>query len=543
MKLFIEKIRANPYLDSKKFFTTLNDDDKKIFLDSLFDIFKQKSIIFSNFLESHPYFENYIIKQDLTPFNLAFIDDSINVMYACMRCKQDFLPSVIFEDIIDSKKIMCVISFEPFSSNFRNNIAMKLREHYAKEIHFFIARKSFLSEINNVIQMQKMAENNELDENFLESLFVLAQKFNASDIHLILDKNTSNTLKYEQNATCLFRINGNLLHFLNIHDNLFHKLSKKLKLLCKIDINDKQIPQDGHFKYEKIPNSNKESYFKNDIRISFLPTLNGESLVLRIPANKQRFHTFKNLNMIENHLKLLKTNLLAKSGLIIISGPTNSAKTTLLYACLRHLNNGSKKILSIEDPIEQEIAGVAQSQVNRNENLTFANALKYVLRQDGDVIMIGEIRDDETLDLSLKAALSGHLVLASIHASDCISSISRMLDLNAQKGLLESVLKCVISQRLLKTLCPFCKEKIDGKFVAKGCNKCYFQGFGERKLIQEMLDFRNTNNALLCDYNDFKEISTILDSKNKKAYFSQSLQEQANALYTQGIIPYEETLL
>lgn len=585
MKLFIEKLRLNPYIDSKDFFAALNDDDKEIFLASIFDIFTQKNIIFSKFLESHPYFESYLLKQNLAPFNLTFLQDDMNVIYAAMRQSQDFLPSIIYKENIDSKNIINIIAFEPFSSSFRNNIAGKILQNLDCNLQFFLAKQSFLNEIKNIIDMQKMAEINELDEDLLESLLILAQKFSASDIHLTM-QNSQNSLDSNTDSACFFRINGNLVHFLNLHNDLFFKLSKKLKLLCKVNINDKEMPQDGHFK--------SSGEFKNikslqqDIRISFLPTLKGESIVLRVPSINTTFHDLDKLEMSRDVMLSLKKNLSAKSGLIIISGPTNSAKTTLLYACLRHLNSGTRKILSVEDPIEQEISGIAQCEVNKNENLSFANALKYILRQDGDVIMVGEIRDKETLELALKAALSGHLVLASIHANSCVSSIARMLDLNAQKSLLDSVLKCVISQRLVKTLCPYCKEQKGKFFVPKGCYKCYYQGFGMRKLLQEMIDFRgldssiessdnfiessllessgeihaNLESSLESNTNPNKDSITLTpkklenleskidyvlslqDSKKiTKPYFSKSLQAQAKQLYNDGFISYEESLL
>lgn len=508
----IQKIKNNPYLDSKEYFKSLSNDEKNEFLESLFEIFTQKTIIFSKFLESHPYFENYILKQNLNKYNLSLLENNLNIIYSAMQVSQNFLPSVVFNDILDSKQTLCIIPYEPFSESYRSNILAKINKENITNTHFFICKQAFLNEIKEVIEMQNLSKNPELDSSFLDNLLNLAQRFYVSDIHLTLDDN--NKL-----GACLFRIDGSLVHFLYLHNELFYKLSKKLKLLCKLDINKTRIPQDGHFKRE----TKNVSLVQNDIRISFLPILNGESIVLRIPSSNKRFHNIESLNMSEEILSLLKNNLLAKSGLILVSGPTNSAKSTLLYNCLRFLHDGSKKIISLEDPIEQEIKGIVQCEIDNNANFTFEIALKYVLRQDPDIIMIGEIRDIKTLDLALKAALSGHLVLASIHSSDCDSTLSRLIDLGAKKALLDSTLKCIISQRLLKTLCPFCKEKKEDKFIAIGCHKCYHQGFGKRKLIQEMLDFRN-----------------IKDSKH---YYTKSLQTQANELYKQGIITYEESLL
>lgn len=507
---FLNTLNINPYTDSKAHFSTLNTSDKELFLDVIFDIFAQNSnnLVFSKFLKSHPQFENYVINKNLDGFNLGMLKDDTNVLYACMRATQDIMPNVLYHTIFGGKNVSCILAREPFSPSYRNNMKDRLK---GAKMLFFVADNDFLLQVKDMLDMQKNALDNKLNEDLLESLLLLAKKFMASDIHFTLECD-----ELSVKSSCLFRINGNLVHFLDLHSDLFLKLSKKLKLLCKININDAEIPQDGHFNEMELSSIDS----KNDIRISFLPTINGESIALRIPLDNKKFITLENLNIHSDILLNLKKNLLAKSGLLIISGPTNSAKTTLLYSSLRFLNNGKRKILTIEDPIEQVISGISQCQINKETDLTFASALKYLLRQDGDVIMIGEIRDTETLRLALSAALSGHLVIASLHASSAKSSISRMIELDGKRELLDSVLKCVISQRLIKTLCPFCKKQDGSEYVASGCHRCYYQGFGERELIQEIIDFRDD-----------------------KPYYSKSLQEKANELYAQGIIPFDETLL
>lgn len=537
LESLLNQLKFNPYVDSKECFDGLSTQAQTHLLESLYAIFLQKSIVFSKFVKCHPHFENYIFAKNLDSYNLTFLENNMRLMYAIMQLPQVFLPNIIFFDILDSKKILCVIPFEPFSASFKDNLSLKIAQSYSENIEFFICRQDFLDEVRWVLELQSACKSASLDENLLSNLLYLAVKFLASDIHFTLERKI---------ASCLFRIDGSLIHFLELDSNLFLKLSKKLKLLCQIDINDVKEPQDGHFSQDlaqdsKADSKNIESNHKNDIRISFLPTLNGESIVLRIPLKEKRFHNLNDLNISNDILSALQYNLRAKSGLLIISGPTNSAKSTLLYNCLRYLHDGKKKILTIEDPIEQEINGIQQCQINKDENLNFANALKYMLRQDPDIIMIGEIRDKQTLDVAIKAALSGHLVMASLHSSSCESSIDRLRDLGAKRELLDSVLKCVISQRLIKTLCPFCKFLHNGVYVAHGCYKCYNQGYGKRFLIQEMMDFRNALESKNINIESNFIPSPLRESN--KIYFSKSLKQKANDLFREGIISYEESLL
>lgn len=528
----IETLQTNPYIHSQEYYEALDIESKQNFLESLYTLLTtQKAIIFSKFIESHPYFESYLMTKDLKDKHLSLLSSSYHIIHAALQIPQNYLPSIIFYDkskhSANPLYTIGVLLYEPFSMNYRDVLTWKLQEHYKEELNFFLCEQAFLHEISLALQLQKYCQKDELHISFVESLVTFGLTMNTSDIHLFLQN---------YKAVCLLRIDGVLVHFLDINMALFAKISQKLKLLCKLDINEMRLPQDGHLHLENLTykNGNKEC----DVRLSFLPTLHGESIVLRIPNSNKKFESLDTLGLSLEILQILKRILLAKSGLILISGPTGSGKSTLLYNCLRFLHNGTKKIITIEDPIEQEIQGITQTQVNEELSFDFAKALKYILRQDPDIIMVGEIRDNATLDIALRAALTGHLVLASIHSSDCKSSLARLYDLGAREYILQTTLKLIISQRLIQTLCPKCKEEIQGKFHSMGCHECYGQGYGKRILLQEVFDFSS--------HKKLDSKISMLENENFIESLYQgipTLEKQSEKLFKDGIISYEESLL
>ncbi len=518
----IDKLQENPYIYSQAYYNELDDYKRNKFLESLYEIVTKKTIIFARFLESHPFFEDYIISNNLLPKDIHLLDNSYSIINESMKIKQDFLPNIIFS----VKEHVEVIIYEPFNQAYKVNMIEQIRALYNNNVKFYICKQDFFNEITLSITIQNYFKSEVLHNSLIFSLLQFAIRINASDIHLFLQNDKAN---------CILRIDGSLINFLEFSKELFVKISQKLKLLCQIDINENRIPQDGHFRMDGFAYGDSKNEIC-DIRSSFFPTPNGESIVLRIPNANKRFFSLDTLNLNPYILNILKKSLLTKSGLIIISGPTGSAKSTLLYNCLRFLHNGTKKIITIEDPIEQEINGIVQCQINEDLDLTFARALKYMLRQDPDIIMIGEIRDYDTLEIAMRAALTGHLVLASIHSSDCISSVARLRDLGAKDYVLKATLRLIISQRLVQTLCPFCKVEHNGMCKANGCYKCYNQGHGHRILLQEIMDFCNNN----IDFNLFKY--DCLESLESCFCNIPTIKKQAQELLRQGIISYEESL-
>ncbi|MDD7464497.1 MAG: GspE/PulE family protein [Anaerococcus sp.] len=341
---------------------------------------------------------------------------------------------------------------------------------------------------------------------FVEDLFDLALKKRASDIHIEgLDKG----------ARIRLRIDGLLKEILFLDQESYLKLVTKIKLMSKMDIAEKRRPQDSRLTLEK--------YEDVDFRISSINTVNGEKIVIRVLS----FEDFKSnsnlLGFTEESKTKLERCLKQKSGMIIFSGPTGSGKSTSLYTLLNKLNSETLNIVTVEDPVEYKIKGINQIAVKEKINVTFANALRSILRQDPDVIMIGEIRDIETAEMAIRSAITGHLVLTTLHTKNALSSIIRLRDLGVDDYLLSSSINAVASQRLVRKLCDCKKEdKINEKeyhIISKfrnidknqkiyrpvGCQKCN-DGYLGREAIEEVFILSNDFKEMIKD-GDISEIS------------------------------------
>lgn len=300
----------------------------------------------------------------------------------------------------------------------------------------------------------------------------------ASDVHLE-DRGDFGSIR--------FRIDGRLREIARLTKDSSAKLSSKIKLESKLDITEMRLPQDGRY----ARNFGEIEY---DFRISCVPLLSGESLVLRILYKHKERLSLDGLGLSKEIVEILAKALNRKNGLILITGPTGSGKSTTLYAALDSLKTSQKKLITLEDPIEYQIPLATQIQINPEIGFSFYEALCFVLRQDPDIIMIGEIRDKQTLELALNASLTGHLVLASLHSNDCISTLERLFEMGAPRSVVESSLICIIAQRLLGRLCPHCKEgesSIDNeqRFYAMGCEKCQGLGINGREVIAQGIYF------------------------------------------------------
>ena len=304
----------------------------------------------------------------------------------------------------------------------------------------------------------------------------------ASDVHLE-DKGDFGSVR--------FRIDGRLREIARLTKDSTAKLSSKIKLESKLDITETRMPQDGRY----ARNFGEIEY---DFRISCVPLLSGESLVLRILYKHKEQISLENLGLSSEIVEILAKALNRKNGLILITGPTGSGKSTTLYAALDSLKTSQKKLITLEDPIEYQIPLATQIQINPEIGFSFFEALSFVLRQDPDIIMIGEIRDKQTLELALNASLTGHLVLASLHSNDCISTLERLFEMGAPRSVVESSLICIIAQRLLGRLCPHCKAQMpqaqkeasdEARFYAVGCEKCQGLGIKGREVIAQGIYF------------------------------------------------------
>ncbi|NQX86676.1 MAG: type II/IV secretion system protein [Flavobacteriaceae bacterium] len=335
---------------------------------------------------------------------------------------------------------------------------------------------------------KNQSEHLHYSTDFLEKLLFTAKDIGSSDIHFE---------PYEHKCRIRFRLDGKLKQQFIITPQEYPVIVNKVKIKAGLDISEKRLPQDGRI-------SIKTASDEFDIRVSSLPTLHGEKLVLRILSKDANTINLKDLGFTASELKTYKETVKKPNGIILISGPTGSGKTTTLYATLKLLNDDLTNILTIEDPIEYTLEGINQVQLKENIGLDFASTLRTFLRQDPDIIMVGEIRDAKTANMAIRAALTGHLVLSTIHTNSAWATISRLVDMGIPSFLIASTLNVSVAQRLVRKLCNECKEAIKVSkavfpsnfeipnelkthYKAVGCDKCYHTGYQGRKAIYEII--------------------------------------------------------
>jgi type IV pilus assembly protein PilB len=340
---------------------------------------------------------------------------------------------------------------------------------------------------DNAAQGSSQMQINNAD-NFLMNLIQEAKNLKSSDIHIE---------SYENKCRVRIRIDGMMVERYLLKRDDYPALINKIKIFANLDIAEKRLPQDGRINF-------KHGDQQFDIRVSIVPTLFGEKVVLRllnsdateIDLNSLGFSKFD----LENYLQGVKK----PNGMLLLSGPTGSGKTTTLYATLKLLNKETRNILTIEDPVEYTLEGINQVQLKESIGLNFSAALRTFLRQDPDIIMVGEIRDTETANMAIRAALTGHLVLSTIHTNSAWGTVSRLIDMGVPPFLVANTLNTTAAQRLVRLLCPHCKKqedfssdlypkqfkpfsKIHQHYKAQGCEQCYYTGYKGRKAVYEVI--------------------------------------------------------
>lgn len=325
-------------------------------------------------------------------------------------------------------------------------------------------------------------------------------KQGASDVHVET---------FEEKLSVRFRVDGVLHEVLQPARALAPLISSRLKIMSKLDIAEKRLPQDGRITL-------RIGGRPIDVRVSTLPTGHGERIVLRLLDKKTGQLDLTQLGMDDDTRSVMERLIKQPHGIILVTGPTGSGKTTTLYASLARLNDVSRNILTVEDPIEYELAGIGQTQVNTKVNMTFAKGLRAILRQDPDVVMVGEIRDRETAEIAVQASLTGHLVLSTLHTNSAIGAITRLRDMGVEPFLLSSSLIGVLAQRLVRVLCKHCKEAVTADemecammdvpveqnpiiYRPKGCEHCKNLGFQGRMGIYEIVYVDETLRRMIHD--------------------------------------------
>lgn len=354
--------------------------------------------------------------------------------------------------------------------------------------------------------MDELPQTDDLLENqddapiirLLNALFSQAIKEKASDIHIET---------FEKGVNVRMRIDGILRVTLEIPRALAPQVISRIKVMAKLDIAEKRLPQDGRLAL-------KVGEHNIDVRISTLPSNHGERIVMRILDKKSSSLDLSKIGLSKKNQTRMEALIKHPHGIILVTGPTGSGKTTTLYAMLNSLNQEHRNILTIEDPIEYDLPGIGQTQVNTKIDMNFATGLRAILRQDPDIVMIGEIRDLETAEIAVQASLTGHLVLSTLHTNTALSAINRLVDMGIESFLLGSSLIGLISQRLVRRLCHHCKEAYQSPqdemnllnlssaitlYKPKGCSKCNHQGYQGRIGIFEIIEI---DQALIQDIHD-----------------------------------------
>lgn len=370
----------------------------------------------------------------------------------------------------------------------------------------------------------------------IDSIISQAVKSKASDIHIE---------PFDDYLRVRFRVDGDLREIMRPSKSAHSAIITRIKIMGKMDISERRKPQDGRVEREI---NNRDV----DMRISILPTVFGEKVVIRLLDRSSFMMSKEDLGFTQNNLTLFSDIVKSPNGIILITGPTGSGKSTTLYSVLNDLNRENKNIVTVEDPVEYSLDGVTQVQVNPKADLTFASGLRSILRQDPDIIMIGEIRDIETVNIAIRAAITGHLVLSTLHTNDTASTISRLLNMEVDRYLIASSVVGIVAQRLVKKNCPYCKEEVQVSavdaellkvergtriFKSKGCKKCDQSGTLGRTAVHEVMPITREIRDLI---NNKGSVDQIKD----QAVFAgmTTLHDTCRMLVLEGKIPVSEMM-
>ncbi|MBP2832830.1 type II/IV secretion system protein [Aquimarina sp. U1-2] len=368
-----------------------------------------------------------------------------------------------------------------------------------------------------------------VENSFLDNLIFEAKSIGSSDIHFEV---------YEDEARARLRIDGVLVEKYKVPKDSYLELVNKIKIESNLDITEKRLPQDGRINYKDF-----------DIRVSILPTLHGEKVVMRLLGKDASNIKLEDLGLQADEKEIYLEAVKKSNGIVLISGPTGSGKTTTLYATLKLLNDVKRNIVTVEDPIEYTLKGINQVQLKEDIGLTFSSALRSFLRQDPDIIMLGEIRDAETAKMAIRASLTGHLVLSTIHTNSALGTISRLVDMGVPAFYIAETLNLSVAQRLVRKLCADCKKEttfnpkelprnyklpkvLKSHFVPNGCESCYYTGYKGRTAIYEIVSV--TDEVM----DAIKNTSNNLEQNIKYKY--ESLADKAFALLENGETSLEE---
>ncbi len=368
----------------------------------------------------------------------------------------------------------------------------------------------------------------------LNSLLLRGYNNSASDIHIE---------PFEDNVHVRMRIDGMLVDYLDLNKNIQAALTVRIKILSNMDIAEKRNPQDGHF-------IGKINGIEMNIRVSVIPTIFGEKIVMRYLNSNTTISRLSTFGMTQDNYDKMKQMMAMPHGIIYVTGPTGSGKTTTLYMILEELAKGQVNISTIEDPVEKRLSRINQMQVNQMSGLTFESGLRALMRQDPDIIMVGETRDKETAEISVRAAITGHLVVSTLHTNDAISSIVRLEEMGIEPYMVANSLVGLVAQRLMRVVCPHCKRQVEAtvtdkiavgediKYITKGtgCPHCNNTGYKGRIAIHEIIMVDSHVRKMIANKED---IDTIMDYLKDEQHV-ETLKDQAVQLVKDGVTTVDE---
>ena len=416
-----------------------------------------------------------------------------------------------------------------------DNIAENLKEGDTSE-----AVDDFIGDDKNRVSVDQEAVDSPAVVKLLNFLLATAIRDHAADIHLE---------PFEEEFRVRYRVDGALLQMESPPQELSAPLVSRVKVLAKLDIAETRLPQDGRIELSIAGRT-------VDLRVSTLPTMWGESCVMRILDRSSTGLNLDDLGLRSDDNEMIQAMIAKPNGIILVTGPTGSGKTTTLYSCLNTINTIDLKIITTEDPVEYDLAGIMQCEVDKEIGLDFSHALRSIVRQDPDVILVGEIRDEATSRIAIQAALTGHLVLSTLHTNDAPSAITRMLDMGIDDFLLSATLEAIVAQRLVRTICPNCKELYtpeeehlfdlqireevigDKQFAfGTGCQECNGTGYKGRVGVYEFLVMSDNIRKLIVDNANINVIRNQARSEGMR-----TLRESGVLAVMEGLTTIEEIL-
>ncbi len=421
-------------------------------------------------------------------------------IYAILN-KEKILDSLNFYSKLDLNLPLAFLDKDSYERLYHRFLEIKTDKDLASTIESeeeeeYIDEEASLAEFLRTSSDILTSEESAPIIKLVNSLFYQAVKKHASDIHIET---------HENKGVVRYRIDGVLVKHLDLDKNIVGLVISRIKVISNLDISEKRIPQDGRTQVKIAKKS-------LDIRVSVLPTYHGERVVMRILMESADIPTLEELGFEENMTNHFKQLLKHSHGMILVTGPTGSGKSTTLHSFLQIVASPEKNVITIEDPVEYKADNINQIQVNPKTGLTFASGLRSILRQDPDIVMVGEIRDKETAEIAIQAALTGHLMLSTLHTNNTTAAITRLIDMGIEEFLISSSLLGVLAQRLVRKLCPYCKEEDSIPkslalefdlpqnapiFKEKGCKKCNFTGYIGRQAVGELFLMDDEVKAML----------------------------------------------